>query len=108
MSGEFHEIFGSHFMWSVLNDSADTRGHTGEPLADALGQLYTALAPLERAVAWHQAHDSSQSAVVMAAVRNREAVETASQNLRAAISKYDNLASDLVRAHERNGGEANT
>ena len=95
MSGEFREFMGLHFMWQVLEECGT--GEVGEPVADALTRVYAALAPLERAVAWHQAGDSGHSRVVLACVEHFDAVGGALSELQTAMLANKRLVEDLVR-----------
>ena len=103
MSREFHWT-GHDYLHSILADVGVDRPVTGEPVADAIRDFLIAIAPIEREVANHQAHDSGLSAVVLAAVKHRDQVEDAAAALIVALAEYGNLATEIVRKATSDGG----
>lgn len=96
MSREFHEVYSGYFH-SVLNDVESDRPRTGEPVADAIRDILIALAPIEYAVASHQACDSHLSRVVIASAKNADRVRDAAAELLKAIGYYNEIVSTIVR-----------
>lgn len=106
MSREFHWVEGN-YLHEVLSLVKDDRPITGEPVADAIRDLLIALAPLEYAVASHQACDSGLDRVVLESAVQKENISRECRALMAAINQYDDIVRRVLRdAKERLGGDA--
>jgi iron uptake system EfeUOB component EfeO/EfeM len=96
MSREFHWCERS-YLHTVLAKTEWAREKTGEPVADAIRDLLIALAPIEYAVASHQACDSGLDRVVLQSAKSKETIRDATNQLNHAIKEYDNIVNRIVK-----------
>lgn len=104
MSREFHYCYAGYFH-NILNDVADSRAISGEPVADAIRDVLIALAPVEYAIASHQANDSGKERVIISCHENHDVLEKALKKLLAEISSNKRMVDDILRDHFRKSGK---